>query len=125
MNLNSFVLSLILFIAMDMMWFSYSFDRIYNPSVISIQGHEITLRPLSGLFAWILLAFGVNYFVLQSQLSKKEIFIRGLLFGFVVYGVYNATLRSIFTNYDISVGLSDLAWGSFATSIVSLATTYF
>lgn len=124
MNIIKLILSLVLFIMLDIMWFSYSFERIYNPSVISIQGNPISLRLLSGLFAWFLLALGVNYFVLQPNQSKQDVVIRGAIFGFIVYGVYNGTLRAIFTNYDMVTFMSDLMWGTFATSIVSLATTY-
>lgn len=127
MNLIKLILSLVLFVMLDMMWFSYSFERIYNPSVISIQGQPIRLRVLSGLFAWFLLALGVNYFVLQSNQdaqNTQEIMMRGALFGFIVYGVYNGTLRAILTNYDMATFMSDLSWGTFATSFVSLATTY-
>lgn len=124
MNIIKLILSLVIFMMLDMMWFSYSLDRIYNPSVLSIQGQPIKLRLLSGLFAWFLLALGINYFVLQDNLSRQDVVIRGALFGFIVYGVYNGTLRAIFSNYDMSVALSDLAWGTFATSAVSLATTY-
>lgn len=125
MEIIKLVLSFVLFIIMDIMWFSYSFDKIYNPSVISIQGNTINLRPFSALFAWFLLALGINYFVLQNNLGKQEIVLRGALFGFIVYGVYNGTLHAIFSNYNMSVALSDLAWGTFATSLVSLTMTYF
>lgn len=107
-----------------MMWFQYSLNRIYNPSVISIQGQPIDLRIIGGLFAWILLAIGINFFVLQDNVSKYETFIRGLLFGFIVYGVYNGTLYAIFSNYDSLTFFSDLTWGTLATGLSSVIVTY-
>lgn len=124
MDTIKIIKSLLLFIIMDTAWFSYSFVNVYNPSVISIQKHPINLRLPSALFAWVLLALGINYFVLQDNQNKKDVALRGALFGFIVYGVYNGTLRAIFSNYDMSVFLTDLAWGTFATSMVSLAMTY-
>lgn len=116
------------FILLDIIWFQFSFDTIYNPSVIAIQGHPIKLRILSGLFAWTLLAIGVNYFVINhnnNNNDKLRVLVKGALFGFIVYGVYNGTLRAIFSNYDMKTFMADLTWGTFATSIVSLIISYF
>jgi uncharacterized membrane protein len=114
------LLTALLFIIMDLIWFSFSLP-MYNKSVASIQGVPIEMRVVGGIFAWLLLAFGIQYFVLNSSTSRGDAFLKGALFGFVVYGVYNGTNYAILKNYDMHTFMADLTWGTLVSGFVSAA----
>lgn len=76
------------------------------------------LRPLGGLAAWFLLALGISYFV--SGGDPDTAFIRGAIFGFCVYGVYNGTNYATLKNYDVGTAVIDTLWGTLAAGIVSV-----
>jgi uncharacterized membrane protein len=106
----------LLLIILDVLWFSWSGPTIYR-SIISAKSVK-----LAGAFvAWMLIGIGIKYFVLSSEnkKNKKNIALYGALFGFVVYGVYNATNYTLFEKYPINVALIDTLWGTFAVSLAS------
>ena len=61
------------------------------------------------IFTYICLIFGIYYFVIKDNLNKSlnDIGIRGAIFGFIVYGIYNGT-----------------NWGSILCGLVSILTVY-
>jgi uncharacterized membrane protein len=77
------------------------------------------MRVAGGLFAWLLLAFGVQYFVLDKEMDGKNAFMRGALMGFIIYGVYNGTNYATLSNYDMNTFIADTSWGTFVTGTVS------
>ena len=128
MNIVKLFITCVLFIFFDLIWFSFSLSRIYNPSVISIQNKPINMRLSGGIFAWMLLAFGINYFVLTSQNHQQDdmlsLFTKGALFGLIVYGVYNGTMYAIFSDYDLNTFMYDLLWGIFVSGLVTTCVSY-
>lgn len=64
-----------------------------------------------GLGAWILLAIGLQYFVIDASINKNEVFYKGLLFGLVVYGVYDFTNMATIKNWTLDFLLQDMIWG--------------
>jgi len=116
----SLLLTTLFFIILDLAWFQFAVPRFYEPTFTAIQGHGISMRIAGGLFAWLLLAFGVQYFVLDKEMDAKNAFIRGALMGFVIYGVYNGTNYATFSNYDMKTFIADTTWGTFVTGTVSL-----
>jgi len=123
------LITTLFFIILDSIWFaSYSYKAIYAPLFASIQGNpppkSIILKIGGGLFAWLLLAFGIRYFVLQNNEDKINTFLRGALFGFVVYGIYNGTNYATLDNYDARSAIYDTAWGTLASAMVSFASSF-
>jgi uncharacterized membrane protein len=110
----------LIFIILDLLWFQFSLPRFYNPTFLAVQKENMSFRISGGIFAWLLLAFGINYFVLANSSSKTEAFINGALLGFVIYGVYNGTNYATLKNYNIETAIADLTWGTIATGSVSL-----
>lgn len=112
------IFTCVILIVFDIIWFSWSLPNIYEPTIIKIQRMPITLKIMGGLISWFLIAFGINYFVVIKE-NKILSAIRGLLFGFIVYGVYNSTNYAIFNNYSISTSIIDTLWGTFIVGFVS------
>ena len=117
-----FITILILFILLDMIWFSISVSNIYTPAFTKIQGAPPSYRITGGLFAWVLLALGVYLFVLPMSKSSTDAFIYGAIFGLIVFGVYNGTNYATFKDWNMNIFLSDVIYGTAVTSIISLIT---
>ena len=122
---TSLLLTALLFIVFDFIWFQYSLPRFYGPTFESIQGSELQMRIGGGIFAWILLAFGIKHFVHPSANDGRSAFVQGALLGFVIYGVYNGTNYATFSKYPIETFVADTLWGTFVSGTVSyLSWTY-
>ena len=106
-------LILILLIVVDIIWFKFSLQPIYTP----VLGN-FTFR-YQGVIAWVLLAYGINKYVLSSAKSAKEAALEGSIFGLIVYGVYNATNYATLDAWTPKVWLVDNLWGGFVCALVS------
>ena len=116
----SLLLTTLLFIVLDFIWFRFSLPRFYGPTFKAIQGHDIKMRIGAGIFAWLLLAFGIQYFVLDESVKNgQDAFIRGAIMGFVIYGVYNGTNYATLSDYDMRTFVADLTWGTFVSGTVA------
>lgn len=116
------LVTFVLFIVFDLIWFSVSLNTIYDPTFKNIQ-KEIPLyssRIIGGIYAWILLGFGLNYFVTPISKTPKEAFMNGFLYGLIVYGVYNGTNYVTFNKWNKNIFLFDNLYGSFISGIISL-----
>lgn len=116
-------LTTLIFISLDTLWFMASLKPIYEPSFQSIQGSPLNLRISGGIVAWLLLALGIRHFGILNGNTKPELFTRGALLGFVIYGVYNATNYATFSNYPIKAAIADTLWGTFAVGAVTVISS--
>lgn len=125
----SFVLSLILFLFLDFVWFlGFSLKYVYKP-----QFHQINNAPFIrkkmwvGAVSWLILAFTSALFVatFYEDYSFSQMFCIGLYIGFVIYSVYNFTNYATINNYKIQTVTIDTMWGSLLFGTVTLITTCF
>jgi uncharacterized membrane protein len=107
---------------MDALWFSQS-APMYAQTVANVQKSPMHVRWVGGIVAWMLIAGGLWWFASQGPMSTRML--NGAIFGFTVYGVFNATNYALFNDYDLKTSLYDTAWGTFACSMASgLAFSY-
>ena len=101
--------------------------EMYNKQLLRINGNKIVNDMLSpAIFTYICLIYGIYYFVIKDNLNKSlnDIGIRGAIFGFIVYGVYNGTNKATIAEYGIDESIKDTIWGSILCSLVSILTVY-
>jgi uncharacterized membrane protein len=84
------------------MYFSM-FDKINNNQNMIINNNKI----ISGIIAYLLLAYGLYYFIIKKNLTKNDAFILGI----IIYGVYNTTNYFTLNNYSGKVAIIDTFWG--------------
>lgn len=120
-TITTVILTLLLFIVFDLVWFSVSLTAVYQPAINNIQGFstDFMSKMSGGIFAWFLLALGINIFVLPKSNTTMEAVINGMLFGFIVYGVFNGTNYVMFKNYDMNVFFPDLVWGTLVSGAIA------
>jgi uncharacterized membrane protein len=125
----SFVLSLILFLFLDFVWFfSFSLKHVYKPQFLQINNAPFIGKKMwIGGLSWFILAFTSALFVttFYEDYSLSKIFCIGLYIGFAIYSVYNFTNYATINNYKIQTVTIDTMWGSILFGTVSLITACF
>ena len=71
------------------------------------------------IITYILLGFGLYYFVLSCNPKNDTVVIKGMLFGLVVYGVYDYTNLATINEYGSFEALVDTMWGTILCGLVS------
>jgi uncharacterized membrane protein len=113
----SFLISLIV---VDMIWLLVIAKTMYRDSMGDLMADEPKLA--AGIAFYVLYAIGVCIFVLMPAINKQSWFdavLYGALFGFFCYMTYDLTNLSVIRNFSTQLAFIDIAWGSFATAVVS------
>ena len=112
----------------DILWIYFNYN-MYNDSVLSIQKSKINMNLYSTILAYILVIYTIFYISIPltikninkndniiSKLYKS--FLYGGSVGLSVYGIYNCTSKSLYSNYEWKVALYDTIWGIFLNTII-------
>ena len=91
--MNSYLLSGIIFVLLDSCYL-YLIKNYFNRQIQLVQGSPIQLNYVGAIITYIILIFGLNYFILDKNKSIRE----AMILGFVIYGVYEFTNISIIKN---------------------------
>ena len=109
------VLSSIILLLLDTV-FIYFMSQTFIKQVFDVQRSPMTVNFAGVIFTYVLLIFGINYFVLLPKKSVMDAF----LLGIVIYGVFEGTNYSMLKNWKPSTVLIDTTWGG----ILMALTTY-
>jgi len=119
------IASFLLFISLDLLWFKLvSYKYVYQSQFKSINKEEFPLRIWSGLIVWFLMAITVSTYLSNVDTTHLNIFLYGMLIGFLIYGIYNFTNYATIKKYTIKTTLIDTLWGTILFGIVSLICSY-
>lgn len=103
-------------------------SNLWGQTIFKVQKEKAVFRKIYAGVSYILMTFGVYYFVYR-HINKNnwinDTLINGFLFGLVLYGVFDMTNLAIFKNYSLYTGLIDMLWGSILMSITTFLTYYF
>jgi uncharacterized membrane protein len=116
------IISFILLIIGDFIWFQFSLKSIYEPMFYNIQNKSLKFRYWAGIIVWLLLAIFITIHTLNlyKYITLKQSFWIGFFSGFIIYGVYNFTNLATFENYSLITSILDTLWGAILIGIVSL-----
>ena len=99
----------------------------FGKMIKKIQGGKnMQTRMLPTILCFLLLAFGINYFVLpkiRKEHIVKDCLQYGAVFGLVVYGVYDLTNLGTFINFNWGTAIIDIIWGGVLGFVVSILAT--
>ncbi len=114
LQLKKFALAFVVFILVDTLWLTFSkkhWMKLGNGPHASID-----ILPAAFL-AYVALAMAIVYIGLPLVKSYGNVWIPGLLIGFVVYATFDMTNRVIFGRaYPYWLAFADTAWGMIATT---------
>ena len=132
MNILKIIYLTIILLVLDISWIYLNYNN-YNNTVQKIQGSVIKLNIIPGILCYLLMLFGLIYYVIpmiefQIKINKHEKWLACIIygggFGLIVYGVYNLTTLAIIKNHNWQITLLDMLWGTFLYTILSLIYFY-
>lgn len=117
------LVAFVIFAVLDLIWSALVSKNVYYNEV----GEYVADKPnyFAAILTYILIAFGLVFFVTQPAIVDKVIvnaILQGLVFGFVVSGVYALTNLAMLKRWSVTVALIDIAWISFLCAGTSLIT---
>ncbi len=121
--MGTWLVAFTLLICLDMLWFSYSFKRVYEPQFKKIQ-KRVFLRIWSAIFVWLLLSLAISMLLKQTKRDPVLSGWSGVLLGLIIYGVYNFTNYATLVHYKFNVALIDSIWGGFVMGFVSFLIAF-
>ncbi len=108
--------TLIIMLALDMIWIKLVAGRFYAEQLTQIgrfdSSGQFDARLTPAVLAYVIMAFALEYFVLSKpDRHLKDQIISGAILGFCLFGVYDLTNRAIIESYPMSMVVVDMFWG--------------
>jgi uncharacterized membrane protein len=100
-----------------------SLSKYFNKQVNEVQGSNISFRWIPTIICYIALVFGLNYFILSTDMSRNQKIINAILLGLVIYSVYETTTYAILKNWKLSSVVIDTLWGGILFGLTTFITT--
>jgi len=114
-NLQHLLVSGAILLVTDFVYLS-SIQTYFSNVINKIQGSPLKIDLVGTFVCYVLLIFGLNYFILSSRRSAFDAFLLGL----IIYGVFETTNKSLFSKWDWKTVFIDTLWGG----ILFVITTY-
>ena len=102
-----YLLTAIIFVILDGTYLNL-IKGYFNKQIKSIQGSDIQINIIATGLTYVVLIYGLNYFIIRKHKSVQE----AALLGFFTYAVYELTNLSLFKNWSIFTVIIDTSWGT-------------
>lgn len=114
--MREIIVSSLILIVLDAL-FIYLMSSTFSSQILDVQRAPLHINIYGAVLCYILIIFGLNYFIIQKRKSVLDAF----LLGVFVYGVYETTSLSLLRKWRPTTVLIDTLWGG----ILFALTTYF
>ena len=113
----TYILTLVVFLAMDSVWLTLASDALYRPVLkdILLDG----FRPIPALLFYLIYMAGlVRFSVLPGVASGNagKTALDGAAYGLAAYATYDLTNQATLKVWTTGLTLADLAWGTFISA---------
>jgi uncharacterized membrane protein len=122
--LIAYVVTAVLFLAMDATWLSVMGSRLYRPAMGDMMGESFDVAP--ALLFYAIYMVGVIVFAVMPGLERGSWMVSlgyGALLGLVAYATYDLTNQAVLKNWPWMLTAADLCWGTFATAVAAAIST--
>jgi uncharacterized membrane protein len=127
MNIINFIIILVILLVIDIPMITKINNKMYQTQLnrINKDSKKGSSQLISGLICYLLLALAIYIFIISPEKNKSiksshfEIIKKGMLLGFIIYGVYNSTNRATINEYGTKESIIDTLWGSILIGFVS------
>jgi uncharacterized membrane protein len=100
------VLTGIILLSVDVL-FLYSNGTMFKKQIENVQHSAFSMNYFGAAFAYVLLIFGLYWFIIKDNRPLIDAF----MLGFVIYGVYEGTSKALLKNWDYKTMAIDTLWG--------------
>lgn len=123
-----YIIILVYYLLFDGLMIMLYMGKTFKDMVRKIQnGEEMKPKIIPAILAFVVLAFGIYYFIIDKVRDNNIIMDSAKLaipFGFVIYAVYDFTNLATLNKYSVKTAIIDIMWGSFLAFLVTVATKY-
>jgi uncharacterized membrane protein len=120
--LFAYLLTAVVFFAMDMLWLGVIAKNLYNKYLGDFLSDKVNWT--AALIFYFLFIIGIFVFAILPAIEKnslKHAILLGAFFGFITYATYDLTNLATLKNWPLTIVFIDMAWGAVLTGLVSLA----
>lgn len=103
------------FLLLDFIYLK-SIKGYFENQILYVQRSPLEMNVGATFLCYLLLIFGLHYFIIKRECSVKEAFILGI----VIYGVFETTNKALFSNWKWNTVFMDTLWGGLLFAL----TTY-
>lgn len=119
----TYVVTLIAFIAIDMIWLVWLARATY----VAEMGDLLRKQPnmVAAVIFYLVYAAGLMFFAISPGLKSGSIVQTVALaaaLGFVAYGTYDLTNLSVMNGFNVKIAVIDLIWGTCLSAMVAAVT---
>jgi uncharacterized membrane protein len=118
--LISYILTAVVFFAVDMLWLGLIARNFYNKYLASFLAEHVNWT--AAIIFYLLFIAGVFVFVIMPAIEKNSLWravAYGAMFGFITYATYDLTNLATLKNWPLTIVLVDITWGAVLTAIVA------
>ena len=88
----------------------------FEIQIAAVQRVSLQFRVLGAIVCYALLIFGLYFFILRTHRSPLE----ALLFGIIIYGVYDSTNYATLKKWKWEVAVMDTLWGGVLLALTTM-----
>jgi uncharacterized membrane protein len=100
------------FLLLDFIYLS-SIKGYFENQIMYVQRVPLEMDFGATILCYLLLIFGIHYFIIKPERSIKEAFILGIL----IYGVFETTNKALFSDWKWTTVFMDTLWGGVLFSL--------
>lgn len=97
----------IIMILLDSIYLT-AFKKHFANQILIVQSKPMSVQMLPVVITYCILVFGLYYFIIKQRKSVMD----AALLGFVIYGVYEFTNKSIIKDWTYFTAVLDVSWGT-------------
>ncbi|NQW37509.1 MAG: DUF2177 family protein [Flavobacteriales bacterium] len=121
----SYVLTLIVFLMIDMIWLGIIAKSLYQKYLGHFLSNDVNWTAAFVFYGIYIV--GISIFAIYPAVDKASALnaiYMGALFGFFTYATYDLTNLATLKNWPLTIVFIDILWGSVLSAIVSLSGYY-
>ena len=121
----SYILTAIVFFAIDMVWLGVIAKNLYRKQLGDLLSENVNWT--AAIIFYLIFIVGIFIFVIIPSVEKQSLLraiLLGAIFGFITYATYDLTNYATLKGFPLTIVFIDLAWGAVLTSLVSIAGYY-
>jgi len=103
---KDFVITGVILLLLDVI-FLYSNGQMFKNQIIKVQHSTFVMDYSGAAFAYVLLIFGLYWFIIKENRGLLDAFILGV----VIYGTYEGTTKALLKNWEYKTMAIDTLWG--------------
>jgi uncharacterized membrane protein len=111
-------------VVIDSLWLGVIARPFYTGHI----GHLMAATPVlpAAVVFYLLYPAGLMLFAVQPHLagSWQQVALYSAAYGFFAYAVYDLTNHATLKNWPLAVTVTDIAWGTFLTTLMGLAAYF-